>query len=139
MKLIFNRAAILVMMFFLFGASNGCRKVSAAHDLYAYINEVQRQPVVSIKPLPKFLLVSFKHPQLTNYKEKYSVHTFRFMGAILNNKKYWSLVLLPNHQIIKVQKGDLVGKEQAKVVRITAVKIELRGKNEKNNIININY
>ncbi|MGD9108344.1 MAG: pilus assembly protein PilP [Gammaproteobacteria bacterium] len=116
------KITILVVTVFLLA---GCRKVSNTHDLYAYINKVQRQPVVPIKSLPKFLFTSFKRPQLANCKEKYSVYTFRLIGIILNRQRHWGLILLPSNQVIKVQTGDIVGMERAKVKKITASKMEL--------------
>lgn len=122
MKLFDVTVMILVVAVFLL---TGCRKVSDTRDLYVYINKVQRQPITPIKPLPKFLFTSFKRLQLTNCKARYSVHTFRLIGIILNKQRHWALVLLPNHQVIKVQQDDLIGREQAKVKKITASKMEL--------------
>lgn len=50
---------------------------------------------------------------------------FRLIGSILSKQKHWGLILLPNNQIIQVQKGDLLGKERIEVKEITATEIEL--------------
>ncbi|MGD9152535.1 MAG: pilus assembly protein PilP [Gammaproteobacteria bacterium] len=122
MKLFDVTVMILIAAVFLL---TGCRKVSDTRDLYVYINKVQRQPIAPIKPLPKFLFTSFKRTQLTDCKARYSVHAFRLIGIILNKQRHWALVLLPNHQVIKVQKDDLIGREQAKVKQITVTEVEL--------------
>ena len=62
------------------------------------------------------------------YKSKNQIqiqHEFRLIGTILNKQKHWGLILLPNNQVIKVQPGDLIGKEQAKIHKITSTEIQL--------------
>ena len=120
MKLIGDKITVLVVMIFLLA---GCRKVSTTRDLYVYINKVQQQSVTSIKPLPKYLFSSFKYQAVTYCKSAYSMHAFRLIGIISNKQKQWGLILLPNNRIIKVQKGDLVGREQAIIKNITVSEV----------------
>lgn len=55
---------------------------------------------------------------------------YKLSGVILQNKKHWALILMPNNKVIIVKSGDSIGKVHARVKQITSAKIAVLLKNK---------
>jgi len=117
-----------------------CSKKDDDKDIHHFISAAQKQKPAPIKPLPKFLL---KEPsKITNLKTTiiknhifpdYSVASLNMIGSLSNQKNYWALIASPDGTIKKIQVGDTLGEEQAKVITITLSDITLQEAIEKEN------
>ena len=60
----------------------------------------------------------------------YSFSKLRLVGNLIGNKHQWAFIAVPDGSIVKVQQGDLIGKERARIKTISTSSIELMNENK---------
>ena len=60
----------------------------------------------------------------------YSFSKLRLVGNLISNKHQWAFIAVPDGSIVKVQQGDLIGKERGRIKTISPSSIELMNGNE---------
>ena len=69
------------------------------------------------------LHIKRKVNQMPGSSIKNFVRSYKLIGVILQDQKRWALISVPNDKVIMVKQGDLIGKEQARIKKITSAKI----------------
>lgn len=138
------------------------------HEINSYISKVKARPGSDIAPIPKFKkLPKFEFPDKISRRspfrpvvkkifdeaapnmnrkkdplESYPLDALKFVGAIRARSINWGLVQLPNKKVVRIVRGEYIGKNFGRVlaIRMDVVKLEesvkVNGKWKKN-IINI--
>ena len=58
--------------------------------------------------------------------EKYALNTLVMVGVMNNNGQNWAIVKAPDSNIFRVKKGNYMGENNGKILRITESKIDLK-------------
>ena len=102
-------------------------------DLRKHILEVKKQKPPIVKPLPKILFPTKQKVKNKTLKvwqrllvfKQYPFDMLVLVGTVVA-KERWALFSAPNGEIEKVKKGYVVGREQARIIKITSFGVKLK-------------
>jgi len=58
--------------------------------------------------------------------ERYALETLVMVGVMNNDGQNWAIIKAPDHSIFRVRRGNYMGENNGKIIRITESKIDLK-------------
>lgn len=87
-------------------------------DLSPYQSSMNKKENNPFRASPSFLSAKKIHRDNQESLQNYSVKKLFFVGVLRKESTNWALIKQANEQIAVIKVGDLIGKEQGKVVKI---------------------